>query len=193
MFRDPYDWVWAMKERPHHGHDHIGLEWLDFVTKPWIGHRGYGDKNITLSGMKDNVTCFSQFSFVEVMPCSDLDSSKRAGHGGYRYELFHDGSERAYSSIIDLRKAKIENHLSTSSFNATRVFLPFQYEELLFNGTEMLLSKLEKATGIKRKCKASEPREKVAHKDVPQEYVKWMTKYVDWEVEARIGYFPKTN
>ena len=91
MFRDPYDWVWAMKERPHHAHDHIGLPWLEFVTKPWIGKRGKADMNTTISGMKKHVTCFSQFSFAEVMPCSREDSPKIVGHADYKYELFHDG------------------------------------------------------------------------------------------------------
>ena len=35
MFRDPYDWIEAMRERPHHAHEHIGMEWKDFVTMGW--------------------------------------------------------------------------------------------------------------------------------------------------------------
>ncbi|KAL7484707.1 hypothetical protein ACHAW6_011150 [Cyclotella cf. meneghiniana] len=190
MFRDPYDWVWAMKERPHHAHDHIGLPWLEFVTKPWIGRRGATDRNISLvPGMKENVTCFSQFSFVEVMPCSRDDSPKRTGYADYKYELFVDGSERAYSSIIDLRRAKIVNHLSVSKFNGTRAFYPFRYEDLECNGTELLLNLLERATGIERQCNATEPRREVKHKEVPKEYIDWMNKFVDWDVEAQIGYY----
>eukprot|EP00804_Cyclotella_cryptica_P016976 CCRYP_001902-RC/>CCRYP_001902-RC protein AED:0.33 eAED:0.33 QI:0/1/0/1/1/1/2/0/345 len=189
MFRDPYDWVWAMKERPHHAHDHIGLPWLEFVTKPWIGHRGPRDRNITLvPGMKENVTCFSQFSFVEVMPCSRDDSPKRAGYADYKYELFVDGSERAYSSIIDLRRAKIVNHLSVAQFSGTKAFYPFRYEDLESNGTELLLSLLERATGVERKCNATEPGREVRHKEVPKDYVEWMNKYGHWDVEAQIGY-----
>lgn len=194
MFRDPFDWVWAMKERPHHAHDHIALPWLQFVTKPWMGKRGPHDRNITLiPGMKDNVTCFSQFSYVEVMPCSRGDSPKVVGHADYKYELQHDMSERAYPSIVDLRKEKIENHLTTASYKATREFHPFRYEDLESNGTELLLSLLEKATGIERKCKASEPKVTVKHKEVPDEYVVWMNKYVDWDVEAKIGYYPRNS
>ena len=44
MFRDPYDWVEAMHERPHHAHAHIGLDWEEFVTKPWTGPRGPADR-----------------------------------------------------------------------------------------------------------------------------------------------------
>jgi hypothetical protein len=192
MFRDPYDWCEAMRERPHHAHDHIGLSWLSFVTKPWMGKRGPYDNNISQTpGMKENVTCFSQFRFVDVIPCSREDSPKLAGHADYKYELFHDGSERAYSSIIDLRRAKIENHLSTSSFNATREFYPFRYEDLESNGTEKLLSLLEAATGFERKCNASVPTGEVRHKEVPKEFMDWMNKFVDWDMEARIGYYQR--
>lgn len=104
--------------------------------------------------------------------------------------VIHPGSERAYPSIIDLRREKIKNHLSASRFNATRAFGAFHYEDLESNGTEQLLSFLEEATGINRKCKA-QPKGSTHKKDVPKEYVTWMTKYVDWDMEAQIGYLPR--
>ena len=179
-----------MKERPHHAHDHIGLEWLNFVTKPWIGKRGPHDRNIT-SDMKKNVSCFGQFKYVDVMPCSREDSPKKPGYADYKYELLNDGSERAYSSIVDLRTAKIRNHLSAARFNSTREFYPFRYEDLSTNGTELLLSLLERCIGIERKCKASAPMNEVKHKEVPDDYIDWMNNYVDWDVEAKIGYQPR--
>lgn len=181
-----------MKERPHHAHDHIGLEWLNFVTKPWIGERGPHDRNIT-GDMKNNVTCFSQFKYVDVMPCSQEDSPKKPGYADYKYELLNDGSERAYSSIVNLRAAKIQNHLSAAVFNATREFYPFRYEDLSANGTELLLSLLEMCTGMERKCKASAPKNEVKHKEVPNDYIDWMNSYVDWDIEAKIGYYPREH
>jgi hypothetical protein len=94
--------------------------------------------------MKETVTCFGPFSFAEVMPCSRADSPKVNGHSDYKYELLHDGSERAYSSIIDLRKAKIENHLSISAYNGTRAFYPFRYEDLESNGTGLFVKLAQK-------------------------------------------------
>eukprot|EP01082_Thalassiosira_pseudonana_P005344 g4856.t1 g4856 contig18:72650-74040(-) len=190
MYRDPYDWVWAMKERPHHAHDHIGLEWRPFVTKPWIGKRGPNDKNITLTpGLRNNVTCLERYSFKEIIPCSKGDSPSKKGYADYKYELYHDGSERAYSSIVDLRKEKIENHLSVAEFDGTRAFYPFRYEDLEANSTQVLLDLLEGATGIRPRCNATEPRVGgVKHKTVPKEFVEWMNQFVDWDVEYQIGY-----
>lgn len=193
MYRDPYDWVWAMKERPHHAHDHMNLPWLQFVTKPWVGNsytRGAVDKNITKLGQKDEVTCMEGYSYKEIIPCSFDDPlhQKREGYGDYKYELMHDMSERAYSSIVDLRSAKITNHLAVSKFEGARAFYPFRYEDLSANGTDVLLNLIESATGFKRKCEAVEPKGASKHKEVPKEYVKWMNQFVDWEVEALVGY-----
>lgn len=193
MYRDPYDWVWAMKERPHHAHDHMNLPWLKFVTKPWVGNnytRGAIDKNITKFGQKNEVTCIEGYTYREIIPCSFDDPlhEKLDGYGDYKYELMHDLSERAYSSIVELRSAKITNHLAVSKFEGTRAFYPFRYEDLSANGTEVLLKLIESATGFKRKCEAVEPKGASKHKEVPEEYVKWMNKYVDWDVEALVGY-----
>ena len=193
MFRNPYDWVWAMKERPHHAHDHMDLPWLRFVTKPWVGNsyeRGAADKNITRTGQKWNVTCLDRYSFVDIIPCSPNDTLhvNNDGYGDYKYELMHDGSERAYPSIVNLRKEKIENHLSVSKFDGTRAYYPFRYEDLYANGTEVLLNLIESATGYKRMCSAVEPMGPAKHKAVPGDYVKWMNRFVDWDVEALIGY-----
>ncbi|KAL7517239.1 hypothetical protein ACHAWX_002174 [Stephanocyclus meneghinianus] len=193
MFRDPYDWVWAMKERPHHAHDHMDLPWLRFVTKPWVGNsyqRGEVDRNITRTGQKWNVTCLEKYSFVDIIPCSPNDTLHvyNEGYGDFKYELMHDGSERPYPSIVNLRKDKIENHLLVSKLDGTRAYYPFRYEDLYANGTEVLLNLVERATGYKRKCNAVAPMGKTDHKIVPGDYVNWMNRFVDWDVEALIGY-----
>jgi hypothetical protein len=194
MFRDPYDWVWAMKERPHHAHDHMNLPWLKFVTKPWIGNgynRGKADLNITKEGKKWNVTCLERYSYVDIFPCNRKDELhvSKDGYGDFKYELMHDGSERAYSSIVDLRKEKIENHLSVSKLEGPRAFYPFRYEDLYGNGTEVLLNLVERSTGLNRNCTAVEAKgAKKEHKEVPKEYVSWMNRFVDWDVEGLIGY-----
>ena len=187
MFRDPYAWVEAMRVKPHHSHNHIqtpefivpnstklswrrqgykSLEWKEFVTKPWIGKT---DNNEELRGLGEN-----------------------------KYEMQHDGSGRAYSSIIDLRRDKIINHLSVANFVGTRAFLPMRYEDLNTNGTAVLLQSIEEATGIKANCSAimgKGPRARrrlkhiTKHAELSDELIDWMNKYVDWEVESRIGYY----
>lgn len=181
MFRDPYDWVEAMRVEPHHAHSHIimaqsifkkersweSLEWKEFVTKPWIG--------------KANT--------------DDID-----GLGYNFYERQRDGSGRAYSSIIDLRRDKIINHLSVADFVGTRVFLPMRYEDLNANGTSVLLQSIEEAAGVQANCSAIIGRGGrrggrrlnvkpiTNHSKLPDEFIDWMSEFVDWEVESRIGY-----
>ena len=222
MFRDPYDWVEAMRVEPHHAHDHIHfpsgkidysqgwkqqgaqpLHWKEFVTKPWIGRRGPHDKNIsqTAEGI-ENAVCIGGYSFVDSAPCSVEDTNMIIGLGDYKYEFQHDGSERGYSSVIDLRRAKILNHLSIADFRGARAFFPFRFEDLNLNGTARLLKNMEEATGAKANCTATmgkahrrgrnrHLREKAIakHGKLPPDFIQWMNKYVDWEVESRLGYF----
>jgi hypothetical protein len=191
MFRDPYDWVEAMRERPHHAHDHIGMEWKDFVTKPWVGPRGPADK-IKMQKSKEEgnpiLTCLAGYKFDEVVPCSMEDSISNDGYSNYMYELMHDGSHRAYGSIIDLRREKILNFLQIPKFHGVRAFFPERYEALNLRGTAGLLAQLEEVTGLKAKCEPFKGTGVVTHKGVDPEYTKWMNKFVDWDVEGMIGY-----
>jgi hypothetical protein len=265
MFRDPYNWVEAMRVEPHHAHDHLQwyrppregerwktiarpLEWKEFVTKPWIGGRGSTDKNIRyylpgVNGKKyinggtnddgewnarplewkefvtkpwigqrrpkdivisrtnrgmNSAKCMDSYSFYDAVPCSVDDSSTVDGLGLYMYEYQHDGSERGFSSIIDLRREKILNHLSVANFRGTRAFFPFRFEDLNENGTGALIRSVEDATGIKAKCNATNgkaPRRRrlvekriTKHRELSPDLIRWMSRYVNWEVEGRIGY-----
>lgn len=191
LFRDPYDWVEAMRVEPHHSHDHLDwskeyqpywyekydndkgwrqmaspLPWKAFVTKPWIGRRGY--------------------------------SGYLKGLGPYMYDYKNDGSERGYSSILDLRRDKILNHLSVADFGGARAFFPFRFEDLNVNGTSILLKSVEEASGLKAKCKATTgkadhrrrlgPKVITHHKELDPNFIDWMNQYLDWEVESHIGY-----
>ncbi len=216
MFRDPYNWVEAMRVEPHHAHDHLRwyrdrknlkkswktialpMGWKEFVTQPWIGSRGSMDEIIakTQEG-KDSAVCLDYYTFYDVAPCSEEDSQFLKGLGGYKYEYQHDGSERGFSSIIDLRREKIINHLSVADFRGTRAFLPFRFEDLNENGTSKLLRSVEDATGLKARCNATlgkAPRRRLMkkritkHNELTKDYIKWMSRFVDWEVEGRVGY-----
>jgi len=218
MFRDPYDWVEAMRVEPHHAHDHLRwyrphtdqkqkwkdltrpLEWKEFVTRPWIGKRGSMDKNISVTpGGIAYAECLDHYTYYDVSPCSVSDAPFLRGLGEYKYELKTDKSERGYSSIIDLRREKILNHLSVAEFNGVRSFLPFRFEDLNANGTSVLIQNVEKATGLVAKCNATlgkaphrqrflvEKQIRI-HRELPSDFIKWMNRFVDWEVEGRLGY-----
>ena len=175
---------------------------MEFVTKPWIGRRGKADRIIqkTVLGYPMHANCTDDYKWVDVTPCSEEDTLPEVmGLGMYKYELQHDGSERGFSSIIDLRRAKILNLLSVANFRGTKAFFSYQYEELKAQTSE-LLNNIEETTGVKAKCNATKgnsPGTKISghqttviteHDDLSDDYVKWMDQYVDWDVESKIGY-----
>jgi hypothetical protein len=183
MFRDPMDWVEAMRYEPHHAHDHLHfhnksyvkpvvrrelteddkswyriadrMQWREFVTKPWVGRRGPNDMKLAQSQAGiESAVCIDNYRFVDAAPCSIEDSPFLKGLGEYKYEYKNDGSERGFNSILDLRRDKIMNHLSMATFRGTRAFLPYRFEELRENGTAALLREVEEATGLHAKCDA---------------------------------------
>jgi hypothetical protein len=239
MFRDPMDWVEAMRWEPHHAHDHLHfhdksqielvrkaeegkwwwemadrMQWKEFVTKPWLGRRGRTDKNLakTKAGI-ESAGCMDRYHFVDATPCTEEDSPILRGLGEYKYEYKNDGSERAFNSILDLRRDKIMNHLSVAGFSGTRAFLRYRFEELKANGTSALLRNVEEATGLKAECNAIYGKERDAEgnliqspavrrrrlaekiitkkRELSADYIEYMNKFVDWEVEKLIGYYPR--
>jgi hypothetical protein len=62
------------------------------------------------------------------------------------------------------------------------------YENLLKYGTEDLISRIEEATGLERKCKASPPQPDRPKRPMEPKYIQYINDHVDWEVEALIGY-----
>mmetsp|Transcript_13618 Transcript_13618/g.29444 ORF Transcript_13618/g.29444 Transcript_13618/m.29444 type:complete len:414 (+) Transcript_13618:190-1431(+) len=200
MFRDPYDWVEAMREHPHHAHGHIGvrqsdvgMEWKDFVTKPWVGPRGAADLAKMEKAKEDGVHidkmgCLAGYRFDEVIPCSEEDSVLDEGFSTYMYELRNDESHRAFSSIVELRTAKILNFLQVPTFHGVKAFFPERYEALKLRGTADFLSQLEEVTGLKAQCEPLKGTEVVNHKDVDPAFTAWMNRFHDWETEEMIGY-----
>ncbi len=241
MFRDPMDWVEAMRWEPHHALDHLHfhnnrqielvrkeesendewwwqiadkMPWKEFVTKPWVGRRGPIDKKLAEKQSKiGSLECLDNYHFVDATPCSKEDSPMLRGLGEYKYEYKNDGSERGFNSILDLRRDKIINHLSVANFSGTRAFFPYRFEELKANGTAALLRDLEEATGLKAKChtiygkdrnengdvirtpsvrhRQLEPKAITKKKILSKEYIEYMNKFVDWEVEKLVGYYPR--
>ena len=220
MFRDPYDWIEAMRERPHHAHEHIGrmyaykngpmnlhegLPWKEFVSKPWIGPRGPADqakiemarknaKNAEDEALHLNQwVCLGNYTFNEVVPCSPEDSVKNEGFANYMYELRHDKSGLPYESIIKLRSAKVRNFMEVPNFHGVEAFLPERYEALAKHGTADLLKQVEEISGLKAQCKPVEGSGEVKHKSVPHDFMEWMNEHHDWDAEAMVGYYKRSE
>jgi hypothetical protein len=188
MFRNPYDWVNSMIKKPYHAPKHHNMNWKEFVTTPWtMGYRGEGDKDILRAGKQGNATCLHRFSFNEIIPCSESDRRMNFSSGHVAYELKHDGSGDPYNSILELRRDKVKNFLSVANFKGVAAFIPVQYEHLTSRGTHGLIGQIENITGLEARCKESPPGLQ-RPKELDDEYVRWMSAHIDWEVEKLIGY-----
>ncbi|KAL3756878.1 hypothetical protein ACHAWU_007719 [Discostella pseudostelligera] len=238
LFRDPLDWVEAMRFEPHHAHDHVNfppnfnmtagslsdkwwhelgkrMTWKEFVTKPWMGQRGEKDKQILESGIgTENAVCIDGYKWANVAPCSQEDATFLKGLGEYKYEFKFDGSERGFNSILELRRDKVLNHLSVADFRGTRSFFSYRFEDLKIDGTVGLLKNIEKATNLTANCEPMygmvrdkdgkiklaktvglrrrlHPKIISKKRKLPEDYIRYMNQFVDWEVESKIGYFPR--
>ncbi|KAL9186933.1 hypothetical protein ACHAXT_010653 [Thalassiosira profunda] len=192
MFRDPIDWVNSMRKKPYHSPVHYGLDWTEFVRKPWTMERGSADAELAWWGNTNEAECLHRFSYNEVVPCSPMDRNMYNGtiNGrvvGVTYELNHDGSGRPYDSILDLRRDKIQNFLSVANFDGVKAFLPVQLEQLVSRGTRALIEEIETISGVKAACYPSPALAKPSKK-LNASYVRWMNEHVDWEVEKLVGY-----
>lgn len=269
MFRDPHDWVDAMRWEPHHAHDHLHfkpnykresgrvivqktttnvnvstndnmddepwwwevadrMQWKEFVTAPWVGRRGKMDNEVVQVKGGEDAICMDYYRYVDAAPCSVEDAPMLRGLGEYKYEYKHDGSEIGFSSILELRRDKILNHLGVANYKGCRALLPYRFEYLKANGTESLLRDIEEASGLKAQCKpiygrivdldgeekdarleivteSSEQQPSIRQRQrrqlapkiitkkrvLPNEYIRYMNRFVDWEVESLIGYSPR--
>lgn len=187
QFRHSYQWVEAMRDKPHHSPEHFDLTWQEFVTKQWTmlpRQENKDDVNATSLpvGTETNMVCQHNFLPQDVIPCTE------SGHEIFAvYEMRNDGSGNPYDNILELRAAKIQNFLSIADFGGIQDLFPVQYEQLVRNGTATLIHTLEEALGVQAHCSPMAPHT-LSSRPLPPEYVEWMKEHVDWDTEALIGY-----
>ena len=190
MFRDPIQWIEAMHTVSHHAPNHYGLEWYDFVTRPWTMEYFGEDLRLDATDYQENEPiCQEQFTPKQIVPCLEdqfLTVTKSISMRP-NYELSHDGSGEAYNSIVELRRDKVLNFMSIAEFDGVLDFEPVQYESLVKNGTQGLLQRLEEALGTKAKCKPYPPKALKLY-SVDGKYLDWLREEIDWEVESLVGY-----
>ena len=187
QFRDPYDWVQSMYERPYNMPLHKNAsDWKKFVSTPWTMARPKEDALLEAHGGR---VCQNRFRYHEVVPCTKPlnPSEDPTVRQPPKYELRLDGSGMPYNSIVDLRRDKILNFLNTGKFDHVTAVLPVRYEDLLHDGTRRLLTAIEGMTGVKAKCEINEPRKR-REKVLDSDFVTWMNNRVDWSTEAILGY-----
>lgn len=189
QFRNPYDWLEAMRDRPHHAPNHLDVEWQEFLTTPWNMERIGSDLNIT----SNKTLCRHGFLFNQINSCAKAplpretyENFRMSRHQPF-YELKQDGSGEPFESIIDMRAAKIKNLLETKNYPRVADTWPVHYEYLLGKGTKEMLDKIAAVTGVPYKCDPY-PVQQRRKRELPQEYMDYVSKHVDWETEGLIGY-----
>lgn len=203
MFRDPIEWTWATKSVPHHAPQHLDLSWKEFVTKEWTMERLWKDEAWRDEQMKhknNGRICQENFYYHEVVSC--LTRPYPEGYWGPHrkhrfsqhqpfYEMrVNDPEGRPYSNILEMRADKIRNFMETSTYNNVDGFWHYRYEHLLQTGTEELVRKIERATGVNRNadnCNIYEPQNR-RKRTIDPAFVNYMVDNVDWDAEALIGY-----
>eukprot|EP00550_Attheya_septentrionalis_P000514 CAMPEP_0198281384 /NCGR_PEP_ID=MMETSP1449-20131203/1347_1 /TAXON_ID=420275 /ORGANISM="Attheya septentrionalis, Strain CCMP2084" /LENGTH=343 /DNA_ID=CAMNT_0043977149 /DNA_START=129 /DNA_END=1160 /DNA_ORIENTATION=+ len=198
QFRNPYEWVEAMRRVPHHASEHIQLDWRRFVTKPWTMPRLDRDLEFlrAFNSTKDKV-CQENFTALEILSCirkpfpPDHFRNKTIRFSEHQpiYELNHDGSGHPYQNILEMRADKIRNFVSIRKFDGIFDVWTVQYEFLLRLGTAVLVEKIENATGIKAQCETFEPQKREQRR-LGRDFVNYMVEHADWEAETLIGFYP---
>lgn len=189
QFRNPYDWLEAMRDRPHHSPNHLDVGWQQFLSTPWTMDRIGSDLNIT----SNDTECQHGFKFNQINSCAkaplpreSYENIHMSRHQPF-YELKQDGSGEPFESIIEMRAAKINNFLETKSYPHVADTWPVHYEYLLAKGTKEMLDRISDLTGVAYKCDPF-PVQHRRKRELPQEFLDYVTKHVDWETEKLVGY-----
>lgn len=181
-----------MQSVPHHAPMHMGLHWEDFVTKIWTMERYGLDLVNDTSDM-----CQEDFTYQEIISCNidpiplaQITKKLRFSENQPFYEHYPNGT--AYRNIMELRTAKIRNFVEDIiDYDFIHDVWLLQYEQLLQDGTEALLRKIEGIVGFNRTCEAFAPQPSRRVRNISRAFQRHVTKYLDWETEALIGYAPR--
>lgn len=189
QFRNPYDWLEAMRNVPHHAPGHLKLKWEEFIEKEWSVPRVGLDLNMT-----DGDICQEDFEYNQVISCNEEPLPKASFGSKIRYsehqpfyELRQDGSGMPFKNIMEMRAAKIRNFLEVREYPGIADVWTIQYEYLLTKGTDHLLEKIEEWTGVKRQCQAF-PAQNRRKRPLSRTFAKYVNKNLDWSAEGLIGY-----
>ena len=191
----------------------------DFVTKPWTlvteQDNHTNTTNITNVTTTTTTTCQLGFTPQQVIPCQITgDPENQATHA--IYELNPDTPGKPFANIAELRAAKIhhlveqvpvwwKDHLLVTKESSRQQqqqqqqqqhpgVLIVQYESALFDSLE----RIESITGWQRVCteNAMAPNNNNDDDDTLPEltnYMEWINKHIEWDMEEKVGYQKRTN
>lgn len=176
---------------------HMYLPWEDFVTKPWTMERAGSDLSLDEEVKGKQFGCQEHFSFNDLISCEVRPYPKGFFKRATRYsehqpfyEMRNDGSGEPFDNLLEMRAAKIRNFLSVISYENVNKVLILQYEELVREGTNQLVRKIEELSGKMSKCSPSPPQIR-ARRKINSRLFKHLLNHIDWDAEGLIGYSAK--
>ena len=213
MVRNPYDWVEALREGPHHWPNHfdtIRIKKGVYEIKSYDWNK-FVSRDLKLPGDKSASAPLCQIGFPagSVSPCLKsedqypsvviedyADDMSQAPHKlpfnshNPIYEMDQNG--KPFTHPLEFRAAKINHFLDLPNHWDLGGFIKLQYEEMNMKGSAFLLEKVSKIVGMEPECQADPPR-KQEHKELEKDWSDWITKHADWETEKKAGYEPRVS
>jgi hypothetical protein len=193
---NPYDWLEQMRNNPMYMPNHAlpnhivkdgvqsaprPLPWREFLEKEWSIERPEVDLEFKDSTGK---VCQMEFRYDQVVSCVEIP-----GNENPIYELDKDGTP--FSSILELRAAKLKNHRSIKDWETVDHLETVHYEDL-HAGFKDLLKKIEKVTGWIRSCSTNVLPPALSHTETMSlEFVDYVTKHAYWQLEEDIAKYQK--
>lgn len=150
--------------------------------------------------------CQKGYDFGTISPCygtqrfafngfTAIELSKLGG--SYHNPVYeHRSNGTPYAHPLELRSAKIKNVMELPRNWNLGGFLPVMYEDLKKNGTQFLLDRIAKEFGLSelvKDCNPTPPNPRKGSHELELEWEQWITQNTDWEMEARVGYKPRTR
>lgn len=174
---------------PHHSPAHAGLEWEEFLSKPWTTKRSGLD--LTLKG---DELCQHYFEYKDLISCVHkpepwVPVDNRTSLDKPIYEMRNDGSGTPYDNIMEMRSDKIRNMFDIKDYEGVADVWMIQYEYMVKTGTSKLLDRVAEWTGVKPQCKPYPPQDR-RQREMPEDFVQYVTDHLNWTAEAFIGYEP---
>ena len=185
QIRNVYDWMTAMHDHPYHSPDHFHLDWQSFLTTPWTFQRAVPSEHIV--NQTHPPPCQCEFWPGQILPCHAQPYFRiRNGLVKALYEMRPDGTP--YDNILQLRAAKIRNHLQLGSFVNVSNFIAVRYEDMAQTGTASLIGQLEDWLGVSAHCQPAVGKPLTRKRPFIPAMIHWLDEHVDWEAEAMVGY-----
>jgi len=213
MFRNPYDWLEAMREGPHHWPNHYDTI---RIKKGVYEIERYGWNKFVSADMKfsgdnsaDSPLCQFGYPAGSVSPClaskelypaivkEDYVDNLNAAPDSLPYNAHRpiyefDKNGKPFSHPLELRAAKIRDFLDIPNKWDLGGFIKLQHEEVNMKGAAFLLEQVSKIVGMKPECNPDPPM-KQEGKELENDWSDWITKHTDWEAEKMVGYQPRVE